>query len=162
MAQQDYFLKLDGINGESQDDKHSSEIQLLSFSLGGTNQGAGGYGQGSGAARSQVHDVSFTKRADTSTPALLKACFTGKSIGDAVVTARKAGGDAPVEYLVIKLTEVFVTSYHTAAMDGNDVAIESGSLNFSKIEYNYTPQNADGTAGGTITTGYDVKKNLGS
>lgn len=162
MAQQDYFLKLDGINGELQDDKHPNEIQLLSFSLGVTNQGAGGYGKGSAASRSDVHDIQCTKRADLSSPQLFKACASGKSIGDAVVTARKAGGDTPVEYLVYKLTEVYVTSFNNSAMDGHDVAIELLSLNFAKIEFNYTPQNADGTAAGTITTGYDLKKNLPS
>ena len=29
----DYFLKIDGVDGESSDDKHKGEIQLESFSL---------------------------------------------------------------------------------------------------------------------------------
>jgi type VI secretion system secreted protein Hcp len=31
------------------------------------------------------------------------------------------------------------------------------SLNFSKIEFEYKDQKADGTLGGTTRTGYDVK-----
>ena len=30
----DYFLKIDGIDGESQDDKHKDWIEVLSFSWG--------------------------------------------------------------------------------------------------------------------------------
>jgi hypothetical protein len=32
----DYFLKIDGVDGESTDDKHKGEIELQSFSLGKT------------------------------------------------------------------------------------------------------------------------------
>ena len=37
-----YFLKLDGILGESTDAKHKGEIQLLSFSWGSSNPGTTG------------------------------------------------------------------------------------------------------------------------
>ena len=36
MAANDYFLKLDGISGESTDSKHKGEIEVLSFSFGET------------------------------------------------------------------------------------------------------------------------------
>ena len=46
----DYFLKLDGIQGESVDDKHKDEIQIMSFSWGGSQtssvSGTGGSGAG--------------------------------------------------------------------------------------------------------------------
>jgi type VI secretion system secreted protein Hcp len=161
MAQPDYFLKLDGINGESEDSVHKNEIQLSSVTWGVSNQGAGGFGKGSGASKSDVHDVHVTKLVDTSSPALAKACATGLTIGDAVITLRKAGGTSAVEYLVYKLTEVFVSSFNIGAGDGGNIAQESIGLNFAKVEFNYTPQNADGSAGGTITTSYDVKQNLG-
>jgi hypothetical protein len=32
----DYFLKIDGVDGESTDDKHKGEIQLESYSFGRT------------------------------------------------------------------------------------------------------------------------------
>jgi type VI secretion system secreted protein Hcp len=46
LAQADFFLKLDGIQGESQDDKHENENQLASFNAGVTNAGAGGVNLG--------------------------------------------------------------------------------------------------------------------
>jgi len=158
MAAVDYFLKLEGIEGESQDDKHKNEIHIESFSHGVTNAGTGGINLGSGAGRSNVQDFQFTKRTDKSSPNLFIACCSGKHIPTATITIRKAG-ENPVEYLVWKLTEVFVSSYQTGGHGGGDVAQESFSLNFSKIEYKYSPQNADGTLGGAITKTYDVKGN---
>jgi len=162
MAQPDYFLKLDGIQGESQDSVHTNEIQLLSVSFGVTNQGAGGFGKGSGASKSDVHDIHVTKRADMASPNLFKACATGESIGDGIITIRKAGGSTAVEYLVLKLTEVFVSNFDIGAMDNGDIASESVGLNFAKIVIDYTPQNADGSGGAVVETGYDIKQNKAS
>jgi type VI secretion system secreted protein Hcp len=159
MAQADYFLKLDGINGESQDSVHTNEIQLSSISWGVSNSGSGGFGMGSGSSKSSVMDMQVTKTTDLASPNLWAACCSGKSIGDAVLTMRKAGGDAPVEYLVFNLTEVFVTSHTGSGHDGGGIAQESVSLNFSKIKITYTPQNPDGSPGASIDKTYDVKAN---
>ena len=40
MAAADYFLKIDGIEGESKADKHKDEIDLQSFSWGATQSGS--------------------------------------------------------------------------------------------------------------------------
>ena len=36
----DYFLKIDGIEGESKDSKHAKEIDLLSWSWGASQTGS--------------------------------------------------------------------------------------------------------------------------
>lgn len=159
MAQVDMFLKLDGINGESEDSTHPNEIQLYSFTFGVNNQGAGGFGKGSGASKSDVHDIVVTKLTDMATAPLMKACATGKTIGDAVITIRKAGGDAPVEYLKADLKEVFVSQFHLGATDTGGIAQETVGLNFSKVEFHYTPQDNTGAPGATVSGGYDIKKN---
>ena len=159
MAQVDMFLKLDGINGESQDSHHPNEIQLYSFTFGVNNQGAGAFGKGSGASKSDVHDIVVTKLTDLSTAPLMKSCTCGKTIGDAIITIRKAGGDAPVEYLKVELKEVFVSQFHVGATDNGGIAQETVGLNFAKVEFHYTPQDATGTAGATVSGGYDIKKN---
>jgi type VI secretion system secreted protein Hcp len=111
------FLKLDGIQGESQDDKHKNEIQLASFNVGLTNAGTGGANLGSGAGRSNLQDMHFTKQTDSSSPSLFLACCTGRHIPTATITIRKAG-ENPVEYLVYKLTEVFVSSHNASGQQG--------------------------------------------
>jgi type VI secretion system secreted protein Hcp len=161
MAQEDYFLKIDGIDGESQDDVHKNEIHVSSFSFGVTNSGTGGSNLGSGGGRSNVQDMHFTKVVDQSSPNLFYACATGKHFDNATLTVRRAG-ETPQEYLVYKLTEVYVSSISTSGHEGGGIAQESVSLNFSKIELNYTPQNADGTPGAVNTKSYDVKANKGT
>jgi type VI secretion system secreted protein Hcp len=161
MAQEDYFLKIDGIKGESQDDKHKDEIHVSSFSFGVTNTGTGGSNLGSGGSRSNVQDMHFTKVVDQASPNLFLACATGKHFDNATVTVRRAGED-PQEYLIYKITEVFVSSISTSAHEGGGIAQESVSLNFSKVELSYTPQNADGTPGAVNTKSYDLKANKGT
>ena len=158
MAQEDYFLKIDGISGESQDDKHKDEIHVSSFSFGVTNAGTGGSNLGSGGSRANVQDLHFTKVVDQASPNLFQACATGKHFDTATVTVRRAG-ENPQEYLIYELTEVFVSSMSTSGHEGGGIAQESGSLNFSKIKMTYTPQNADGSPGAQNPKGYDLKAN---
>ena len=45
----DMFLKMDGIKGESVDDKHKDEIDVLSWSWGMSQSGSAHMGGGAGA-----------------------------------------------------------------------------------------------------------------
>ena len=49
MAAVDYFIKFDGIKGESADVKHKDEIDVESWTWGETNTGGAGSGGGGGA-----------------------------------------------------------------------------------------------------------------
>ncbi len=160
MAAIDYFLKLDGISGESRDSKHKGEIEVLSFSFGESNSGSSGYGGGGGAAgKVQMSDFTFVARMSKASPQLFLHCAQGKHIKQAFLTARKAGGSQQ-EYLKIKLNDVLVSSY---ALDGGEDETEphdSFSLEFAKISYDYAPQKADGSLDAPVHGGWDLKKNV--
>lgn len=151
------FLKLDGVQGESQDQKHKNEIEIISYAFGIHQQGTSAQGTGAGAGKAVFEDLHFTKRVDKATPNLFVNCGTGKPAGNALITVRKAGGDQQ-EYLKITMTDVIISSYNSAGNEG-DVPLESITFNFTKVKLEYAPQNADGSLGGTITGGYDVKTN---
>jgi type VI secretion system secreted protein Hcp len=153
----DYFLKIDGIEGESTDDRHKGEIEILSFSWGETNAGTHAAGGGGGAGKVSMQDIHFTMKMNKASPKLFLACATGEHIKEAVLVARKAGGDQQ-EYLKVKFTDLLVSSYQTGGSSG-DVPTDSFSLNFSKIEFEYKPQNPDGTLGAPVKAGYDLKLN---
>jgi type VI secretion system secreted protein Hcp len=157
MAVPDIYLKLDGVDGEAQDTDHQNQIEILSFSLGVTNQGSGAIGVGSGSSRANVQDLYITKHVDKASPGLFINCCLGKSHGTATLYIRKAGGDAPVEYLTYDLAEVFITSVQTSGSDGGGIATETASLNFAKVELTYTEQNADGSPGKSTPKWYSVK-----
>ena len=88
MAVVDYFLKIDGIDGEAQDKTHKNEIQLESWSFGETQTGTSHTGEGMGAGKVQMGDFHFVMRTNKATPKLFLACANGEHIKKAVLTCR--------------------------------------------------------------------------
>ena len=155
----DMFIKIGDIQGESKDKKHSKEIDVLAWSWGMSNSGSAHTGGGAGAGKVNVQDISFTKYVDSSTPKLMLACCNGKHYDDALLTVRKAG-EKPVEYIKIKLTEVLITSVSSGGSGGEDKLTENVTLNFSKVHYDYTPQDDKGAAGTAIPMSWDIAANV--
>ena len=163
MAQADYFLDLDGVEGESQDDdsKMKNKIHINSFSFGVSNAGTGGINMGSGASKSNVQDLHLTKMMDKSSPNLFIGCANGKHFPKATFYCRRAG-ENPQVYLKYELTEVFISSYATSGAEGGGIAQESFSLNFSKVKMSYYVQNATGDGTTEIPKTWDIKANKSS
>ena len=157
MALVDYFLKLDGIQGESQDSKHKNEIEIESFSWGANQTGTASHGGGMGAGRVQMQDFNFVKRIDKASPKLMLACANGEHVKSATLVCRKAGKEQQ-EYLKITFTDLLVASYITNGSGGADVIpMDQIALNFSKVEFEYKEQKPDGSLGGAIKAFYDMK-----
>ncbi len=154
----DYFLKIDGIPGESKDHKHPDEIQLLSWSWGESQTGTMAFGGGGGSGKVNMHDFTFVMSVNKASPKLILACANGEHIKNAVLVARKAGKDQQ-EYLTIKFTDLLVSSFQTGG--SGDVPTDSIALNYTKLEYEYKEQNADGTLKGPVKVWYDLKKSQG-
>ncbi len=158
MAMVDYFLKLDGVEGESQDSKHKGEIEIESFSWGAVNMGTASHGGGMGAGRVQMQDFNFTMRVNKSSPTLMLMCATGTHIKAAILVCRKAGKDQQ-EYLKVVFNDLLVSSYQTNGTGAAGVIpMDSIALNFSKVEFEYKEQKPDGSLGGTIKKWYDMKQ----
>jgi len=161
MAVTDFFLKLDGIKGESTDSKHKEELEIESFSWGATNSGSfsNAPGAGGGTGKVNFQDVHFTKKADKSSADIMFHCASGKHIKQANLTVRKAGEDQQ-EYYKIKLTDVLVSSYQSGGSAGSSlIPTDQFSLNFAKIEFSYAPQDAKGKLGSPARAGWDLKSN---
>jgi type VI secretion system secreted protein Hcp len=154
----DMFLKLDGIKGESKDNKHKDEIHIESFSWGMNQTGAHGTGGGGGAGKVAVHDISVTKHVDKATASLMLACASGKHIKEGLITVRKAG-EKPLEYLKIKLNDILISSVQEAG-HGSDLLTENVTLNFAKFHVEYQEQKPDGTGQPGGEMGWDVKANV--
>ena len=89
MAAVDYFLKIDGVEGESQDDKHQNEIQVEEFKWEQENEGSGHAGGGTGAGKGKMHDFVLMMRTCKATPKLMLACAEGTPFKSASLTCRK-------------------------------------------------------------------------
>jgi type VI secretion system secreted protein Hcp len=159
MALFDAFLKIEGIEGESADAKHKGEIDLHSFSWGESNAGTFSVGGGGGAGKVSMQDLHFTMKINKASPKLFLACASGEHIKKATLTCRKAGKDQQ-EFLKYDLSDILISSYQTGgSSNGSEIPMDQISLNFSKIEMGYKEQKADGTLGGEVKAGWDVKAN---
>jgi|SRR5579872_723033 type VI secretion system secreted protein Hcp len=157
MAVVDYFLKIDGIEGESQDHKHKNEIHLDSFSWGATNSGTMAEGGGGGAGKVSMQDFHFVMKHNKASPKLMLANAGGEHIKSAIVTCRKAGKDQQ-EFLKIVMSDLIISSYQTGGSGHSDIIpVDQISLNFAKIEFEYKEQKPDGTLGGAVKAGWDLK-----
>jgi len=157
VAAVDYFLKIDGIQGESRDAKHKGEIDLESFSWAEVSAGSHAGGGGGGAGKVAVQDLQVVMKMNKASPLLFLACATGQHLKQAILTARKAG-KAQLEFLVFKFTDLLVSSYQT----GGSADLEPTdhvSFNFSRIELEYRPQKPDGSLDTPVKSGWDVKAN---
>jgi type VI secretion system secreted protein Hcp len=155
----DMFLKLDDIKGESADDKHENEIDVLAWSWGMSQSGTTHMGGGGGAGKVSVQDISITKYLDKSSPNLLLACCNGKHFKEGVLTVRKAG-EKPLEYLKVTMKEVLVSSIQGGGSGGEDRLTENLSLNFAEFKVEYTPQKPDGTGDAAVEAGFNIAKNV--
>jgi type VI secretion system secreted protein Hcp len=161
MAAVDYFLKIDGIDGESQDQKHKNEIDLLSWSWGESNSGSSAFGGGGGAGKVSMQDFHFTMNTNKASPSLFLACATGSAIKSGILTCRKAG-KTQQEYLKITFSDLLISSYQLGGSSGEVVPVEQISFNFSKIEHSYAAQKPDGSLEAPLKHQYDLKLNVGS
>src|SRR3569623_3771548 len=106
----DMFLKIDALKGDSIDDSHPNEIQVLSWSWGMSQSGTTHSATGGGAGNVNVQDLSFMKNIDTTTTNLIKACCNGTHFKSALQTVRKADGKSAVEYLKIKMQDLIISN----------------------------------------------------
>ncbi len=155
----DYLLEIDGIKGESSDSKHKGTIEIDSFSWGATNSGSHASGGGGGSGKVSFQDLHFTTSVNKASPLLMLSCATGKHIKKAVLFVRKAGGDQQ-DYYKVTMEDLLVSSYQSGGhAGGNAIPTDQFSLNFTKIEFAYKPQMADGSLDSEILHKYDVKQN---
>jgi len=154
----EYFLKLDGITGESQATKHTGEIEVFSWSWGAHNS-VSVVGSGMSAGKVSIAEMSVTKPVDKASAKLLELCCNGKHIATGVLTCAKSTGDKnPSDYLTIKLTEIYIGSFQTAGSQGDATGQESISLAFASFTYDYKVQGKDGTLTAAGTASYDQTK----
>src|ERR1035438_4223572 len=72
----DYYLLIDGVNGESQNPNMVKNIELDSYSFGASNPADVG-GQGLSAGKASLSDFSFTCALDSSSWQIVKNLYSG-------------------------------------------------------------------------------------
>jgi len=151
----DIFLMVKGakhglIKGESADDQHKGEIDVVSWSWG--MQAKANIGGGTATGKATINDLRIVKRIDSASTALMLALRTNEPIQKAVLTLRKAG-KGQLEYLKVTIEQGRVVSLtiDTVETTGSPDIHERVSFSFNKIEVEYVPQGKDGLPQGGMT-----------
>jgi type VI secretion system secreted protein Hcp len=155
----DYFLDLEGIPGESQDEKFKDKIQVLSWSWGASNVSAVAGTGGSGAGKVDMSDVSMMLNFDKSTPKFFKSVSKGTHITKGTMSAVKSGADGK-PYLKVNFTEIFVTGLQMSA--SSEIPTVSLSFTYNEIGIDYSVQDEKGTLNSTGEVKYSTKQNKSS
>jgi type VI secretion system secreted protein Hcp len=160
----DMFLKIDGIDGESSDDKHANWIEILSFSFGASQPATGSVSSG-GARSSQrvdLQDFSVVKQLDKASPKLFLHCCNGKHIPKVTLELCRATGDKQ-KYMAYLLEDVLVSSVRPGgSSEGADLPLEEVSFNAAKTTMTYTEtDHLTGGAKGDVEAYWDQGKNIG-
>ena len=159
----DAFLKIEGIPGESNDDKHKEWIEVLSYNFSVTQNSSGTASSAGGASaeRANFSDFSIVKVLDKSSPKLFEACATGKHIPTVTLEICRAGGDK-LKYMEYKLSNVIISLNRPggSAHAGETLPVEEIAFNYGKIELAYTQQNrSDGSGAGQVAAGWNLETN---
>ena len=151
------FLEIDNVEGESQKAGFKDKIDLLNYSWHSSQSATRQSGTGGGSGQANVGDISISKYMDKATPVMYKALLDGKHFDQAKITVRKVTGGKPLNYLVIVMDEVIISSYQTGTGTGGDDRIfESMSLNFRKFKMTYTVQDGKGAGAAQVPVEYDI------
>jgi len=153
------FLKLDGIEGESQDDAYKNQIEVQSFGWGASNSSSFRHGTGSGVGVGDTHDIQISKYTDKSSLTLMNKCTTGKTIPSGQLTLLKMQGETKIAYFKIELTDVVITAWTMSGSGGGELPSENVTLHFVKHKTSYLPQGDTGDPTGNVDFSWDIQKN---
>jgi type VI secretion system secreted protein Hcp len=162
----DAFLKIDGVPGESTDDKHKDWIEILSFSHGLSQPSAGSRSSGGAAAAERCNhaDFSIVKTLDKASAKLALFCCRGDHIKSTKVELCRATGDKS-KYMEYLMTDVIISSWRPggSAQGGEALPLEEVSFNYGKIEWTYTAtDHKTGKPAGDVKANWDLTANKGA
>lgn len=156
-----YFLRMDGVKGESRKIGYEDWVEVLSFSSGA---GIPPMDRSSVTINNNsFHSFLFTHEIDIATPPMLELCMTGGIIPviDFVGCVLIAGFLIPV--LEIKMENVILSRLSVDSKQASDKelggkTIEEVEVNFAKISIKVTPINPDNSRGSSVQASFDLTK----
>ncbi|MBA5608413.1 type VI secretion system tube protein Hcp [Duganella sp. FT3S] len=157
----DVYLYIEGIKGESADDRHKDWIECKSVNWGveQPKSATASTGGGHTAERCEHRDIVISKLADLSSPILLQTCAAGKTIPKAKFEFMRADAQGErVKYFEIEIDNVLIGQV-TPSVEEGDILAEQVGFKFSKVRWKYTQQRISGGAGGNTSGGWDLSTN---
>lgn len=138
----DVYIKFPDIEGESVHEAHKDEIDVLAWSWGLSTDGR----------NACIEDIKLTKFTDKASPILLMNIARGIVYPTVILSMHQSDtGGGHADYIKILMERAEVSAIDISHAGADDRPTETYSLNFEKITFEYTPQNADGSNGRTVT-----------
>ncbi len=170
----DFFIKIDGVDGESSDKNHSKWIEVLSFDL-GSQQNIGAARGTDTSGRGQFLPFVFTHLIDAATPKLQECCMKATKVAKVqfAVCRAVAGAQVPVFEVTMENVKVgraeikavipgtnaeaLINNFTTS--DNTYLPVEQVELVAGKITWKVTSIKPDGTKGGAVETNFNQVEN---
>ena len=152
-----YFLQLSGIAGESTDDRHKGQIEILAWSWGVKNTSNPIAGGGGGSSKPTPLDFIFISRLSIASPPIMLAAATSRHIPFALLSVVHPGSKSATTFMTLRLDDVLVNSYQQSSGDTDGFPVDVVHLGYSRITYTDHPQRADGTLGSPIVSAFDFR-----
>jgi type VI secretion system secreted protein Hcp len=153
------FANFGDIKGESTDKDHKDWVMITQFDHEVTQPPSVTAKTAGGRTAEAVQHSEFkiVKLVDAATPKLYEAACKGTHIPEVTIECWRAGGD-PLKYYEIKLKEVLISG---VVANGNPSSehgfpTETVKMTYGAIEWTYTKQKADGTAGGNVAAKWSL------
>lgn len=153
------FANFGDIKGECTDKDHKDWVMITQFDHevtqppSVTQKTAGGRT----AEAIQHSEYKIVKLVDAATPKLYEAACKGTHIPEVVIECWRAGGD-PVKYYEVKLKEVLISGVVANGNPAGDNGFptETVKMTYGAIEWTYTKQKPDGSAGGNVAAKWSL------
>ena len=139
----DVFVEISGIPGDSVTTGYEGAIDAAGVS-------------GNFAARS-CGDILMLKSIDSASPLLIEAAVSQKPVAEATISY-VVPGEETFTPLVIVLSNLTIASVSTKLVGDAGPTMEEVVLHAAGIDFVYSPQNDDGSAGSEISTMLDCGK----
>ena len=153
----DAYLQIDGIKGESADDRHRDwiEVSHVSWNIHQPRAEAVSTAGGHTSGRAELSVLTFRKLADLSSPVLQQHCAMGKTLGKAKFEFMRADGDGkPICYYTVELENIMISGVSPDSNDGG-IITEDIQFAYTRIKWKYTKQGIRGGTEGNASGGWD-------
>ncbi len=147
----DMFLQLDGIAGESTDEKHKGWIEISSWGTSFEQPiSQAKAATGPSVEKCKHEPLTVAKLMDKASPLILKHIWGGKIIKEGKIECFRADSDAaPFLYLTITMQFLIINTFSMSGAEG-DVPQEELALSCGYVKYEYAEMLHDDGEGGKI------------
>ena len=147
----DTFLKIGDIKGESTDQKHKGEIDVLSWSWGlvGPSRNSPGVPQRPVGPQKEAcaQSITLMKGTDVASPLLMANAALGNNIPSATLALRRSGEGAE-DFLVVTMKDVIISAISTGG--SSEEPTESVTLSYSSARVSFKPVDVQGGVGPAV------------